>query len=86
MAFGTTLDRRAAGADRMPRPRSSPRTAGPRSTTSTRSDLVRRVTFTLTLVVRDEDPAARFDALDRLTSVAQNAIDGSDLGGAACPP
>src|SRR5262249_32127633 len=43
--------------------------------------LVRHVTYTLTLVVRDEDATARFQGLDRLTSVAQDAIDGSDLGG-----
>ncbi|MCA1684595.1 MAG: hypothetical protein LC745_01135, partial [Planctomycetia bacterium] len=47
--------------------------------------LVRRASYTLTLVARDEDPAARYDTFDRLTSVAQNAIDGKDLGGGCLP-
>ena len=33
-------------------------------------EVVRKVTYTLTLAVRDDDPASRFDALDRLTSLA----------------
>src|SRR5262249_39462720 len=43
--------------------------------------LVRHAPYALTLAVRDEDPQARFQRLDRLTSVVQNAIDGTDLGG-----
>ena len=46
---------------------------------------VRQVSFSLTLVVRDEDPFARYDALDRLSCIAQNVIDGSDLGGGSLP-
>jgi hypothetical protein len=46
---------------------------------------VRRVSFTLTIVVRDEDPGERFQRLDRLTAVAQDAIDGSDLNGGCLP-
>ena len=48
---------------------------------SASSLMLRRVSFTLTLVVRDEDPRQRFETLDRLLSIAQNAIDGSPLGG-----
>ncbi len=84
VAFGTTLDRRAAGADRTPAAVITPDTWAEVDDVDP-FQLVRRVTFTLTLVVRDEDPAARFDALDRLTNVAQNAIDGSDLGGTSLP-
>ena len=84
VAFGTTLERRAAGADRTPAAVITP-DAWAELDDVDPVEIVRRVFFTLTLVVRDEDPVARFDALDRLTSVAQNAIDGSDLGGATLP-
>ena len=42
---------------------------------------VRRVSYTLTLLVRGEDGFGRFQQLDRLTSVVQDILDGSDLGG-----
>jgi hypothetical protein len=48
-------------------------------------ELVRRVTFTITIIARDEDALARYQTLDRLSSVAQNAIDGSNLGGTCLP-
>lgn len=47
--------------------------------------VVRRVTYTLTLVARDEDSGRRFDELDRLSSVAQNFLDGTSLNGACLP-
>ena len=84
VAFGTTLERRAAGADGIPAAVITPESWAEVDDVDP-VQLVRRVTYMLTLVVRDEDPAARFDALDRLTSLAQNAIDGSDLGGACLP-
>jgi hypothetical protein len=43
--------------------------------------LLRRVAFTLTLVVRQADGTSRFNQLDRLASLAQSVINGSDLGG-----
>jgi hypothetical protein len=46
---------------------------------------IRRVTFTLTLVVRHESADCRFQLLDRLTSIVQNAIDGLDLNGGCLP-
>lgn len=42
---------------------------------------LRQVSYSLILWVRDEDPAQRYQKLDLLTSIAQNAIDGSDLNG-----
>lgn len=84
VAFGTTDERRAAGADLTPAAVLMPESWAELDDTDP-SPLVRKVTYTLTLVVRADDPGARFDALDRLTSVAQNAIDGSDLGGACLP-
>ena len=47
--------------------------------------IVRHVSFTLTLVARDEDPLTRYQTLDRLTCISLNAIDGSDLGGVCLP-
>jgi hypothetical protein len=84
VAFGTTLDRWAAGADQTPAAVITPDSWAEVDDVDP-VQLVRRVAFLLTLVVRDEDPAARFDALDRLTTVAQNAIDGRDLGGTNLP-
>jgi hypothetical protein len=46
---------------------------------------LRQVAFTLTLVVRDDDAHQRFQLLDRLTSIVQNAVDGLDLGGGCLP-
>ena len=48
---------------------------------SVSSQMLRRVSFTLTLVARGEDPRERFEILDRLTSIVQNALEGSTLGG-----
>ena len=46
--------------------------------------LLRRVSYDLVLVARAEDARERFETLDRLTSVVQNALERSTLGG-ACP-
>ena len=46
---------------------------------------VRQVFFTLTLIVRDEDAVTRYEALDRLSCLAQNVLDGTDLGGVCFP-
>ena len=45
--------------------------------------LVRLANFTLTIVIRDEDPISGFDELDRLTSLVEEALDYSDLNGSA---
>jgi hypothetical protein len=47
--------------------------------------LVRLVAFEVTLAVREEDPVEGFGRLDRLGDLAQNALDGSTLGG-GCEP
>jgi hypothetical protein len=80
VSFGTTADRRSAGADLTPAAVVTP-DAWYEADDTDPVVLVRRVFFTLTLVVRDEDPLARYDALDRLSCVALNALDGADLGG-----
>ncbi len=43
--------------------------------------ILRRVGFSLWLLVRDDDPSARADRLGRLESAARAAIRGSGLGG-----
>jgi hypothetical protein len=48
--------------------------------------MIRRVTYNLILVARAESPRDRFETLDRLTSIAQNALEGSTLGGFCMPP
>jgi hypothetical protein len=78
------LERRAAGADRTPAAVITPESWAEIDDVDP-AQIVRKVTYTLTLVVREEDPGARYDALDRLTCLAQNAIDGRDLGGACLP-
>ena len=42
---------------------------------------LRKVAFTVALIARDDDPTERFSTLDLLSSIAANALDGSDLGG-----
>ncbi len=43
--------------------------------------MLRRVTYTLVLIVRAEEPRDRFEIIDRLTSISQNALAGVALGG-----
>ena len=47
--------------------------------------IVRQVFYTLTLLVRDEQAGPRYDALDRLSSVVMNVLDGSSLNGGCMP-
>ena len=82
--FGPSPGMRAAGANRSPAALITPEGW----TEIDDSDpilVVRHVTYTLTIIVRDEDPLARYELLDRLSCVAQNAIDGSDLVGVCLP-
>lgn len=44
------------------------------------TDILRTVTYRLTITVRDEDPATRFSSLDSLASLAVNRLDGLALG------
>lgn len=48
---------------------------------SSSGSAIRRVSYLLSLVVRLEDPRERYEALDRLSCVAQNALGGSTLDG-----
>ena len=80
VVFGTPIDDLAAGADQIPMAIITP------NEWEEIDDVdpivsVRHVTYTLTLATRDEDPLARFVQLDRLTSIAQNTLNGTDLNG-----
>ncbi len=47
--------------------------------------VLRRVTFRLDLLVRDDEPLGRFKRLTQVEDSARAAIDGSDLGGGCLP-
>jgi hypothetical protein len=80
IVLGSSIDHVAGGADRDPVAVILP------SEWSEIDDVdppicLRLVGYTLTLIVRAEDADERLQRVDRLTSVVQNAIDGSDLNG-----
>jgi hypothetical protein len=84
VTFGTTADRRPAGVDLTPAAVITPVWWDEIDDVDPYV-IVRRVGFDLTIIVRDEDPVARFGQLDSLTGLAQDAIDGADLGGGCLP-
>ncbi len=47
--------------------------------------LVRHVSFKVLITIRDEYPYQGIERLDRLSSVAQDVLDGSDLNGGCIP-
>jgi hypothetical protein len=83
--LGTTARRVTVGAGRSPIAVVTPE-GWSESDPSDPTLLVREVAFTITIVVRDEEPSERYEALDRLTCIAQNVIGGSDLGGMVLSP
>jgi hypothetical protein len=82
--LGRAIDQSALGADRTPLAVIVPTQWSELDDADPTVNL-RQVTFTLTIVVRDDDADQRFQLLDRLTSIAQNAIDGIDLDGGCLP-
>lgn len=78
--FGAELDRRAIGASTPPMVSLIPG-AWEEADEVDPPCLVRRVGFRLVLLVRDDDPLARYEQLARLERAARQAIDGNDLGG-----
>ena len=84
VVFGTPIDDLAASADQIPMAIITP------NEWEEVDDVdpivsVRKVSYTLTLATRDENPQTRFEQLDRLTSIAQNALDGTNLNGGCMP-
>lgn len=49
------------------------------------TSLLRRVSYRLTIAVRDDDDFAGFDRLDRLARLVRDTLDGSSLGGGCLP-
>lgn len=49
------------------------------------ADIVHSAVYMLRIAVRDEGPAARLERLQRLGSVAKNALDGVSIGGITFP-
>lgn len=80
--FPVPLDATSTGADRAPLAVVIP-TQWVEEADVSSDALLRRVSYELVLVARAEDPRDRFETLDRLTSVVQNAIERSTLGGAS---
>lgn len=80
VAFGLGSDPR--GTDLMPRPlvRLAP-DGWTETPDSTPGAFLRTVRYSLTIAVAHPDPWERFLAADRLSAVAQNLLDGSDLAG-----
>ncbi len=79
VGFGTPAEIDVIGADRLPAAVVLP--VGWTETRDTDTSAVRRVSYRLTLVVRGDSGNERYQRLDRLTAVSQNAVEGSDLGG-----
>lgn len=84
VGFPAPLDASSIGADRSPLAIIVP-TEWAEQPDSSSGAMIRHVSFTLTLVARHETPSERFRMLDRLTSIAQNTIEGSTLGGGCAP-
>lgn len=82
--FGNPADRRGGGVDLTPAAIVTPDGWFEEDGVDP-IELVRTVAFTVTIVARGNEPTERFDLLDRLGSVAQNAIDGEPLGGVCLP-
>jgi len=84
VVLGSPADRALVGADRAPMAVVSP-TDWDEEDDADPVFNVRHVSYTLTLICRGEDHEVRYEQLDRLTSVVQDALDGSDLAGGCLP-
>ena len=82
--FGPLLDQSMIAADRVPLAVVTPDRWAEYDDVDPTS-ILRQVGYKLTLLVRDEDPSRRYDALDALSSIAQNVLDGSNLNGGCLP-
>jgi hypothetical protein len=80
--FGDALQRSQAGADTYPLAVLTPK-GWEESDDFDPALIVRRVTFAITVVIKSADSGTQFDALDRLASAIQKAVDRSGLGGGA---
>lgn len=84
VTLGAPIDRARVGVDRSPLAAVLP-DSWSESDDADQSGVLRVVAFQVVLSVRDADPSRGFDRLDRLSSLVQNALGGSDLGGGCVP-
>ena len=82
--LGIAPERRSAGADQTPLVVITPDGWSELDDVDP-AVIVRQVFFSLVIIVRDEDLSSRYETLDRLSCLIQNALDGTDLGGVCLP-
>ena len=83
--FGDSTQRSRAGADSYPLAVVTPK-GWQESDDYDPTSIVRRVSFAITVVVKDQDGSSQFDRLDRLSSAILDVVDRSDLGGNCLGP
>ena len=83
--FGAATQRGQAGADSYPLAVLTPR-GWEESDDFDPALIVRRVSFSITIVVKSQDTGPRFDLLDQLSLATQNVVDRSGLDGTCLPP
>jgi hypothetical protein len=82
--FGAATQRSQAGADTYPLAVLTPK-GWEESDDYDPTSIVRRVTFSITVVVKSEDDLPQFEALDQLSTAIKKAVDGSSLDGTCLP-
>jgi hypothetical protein len=82
--FGAAIQRSQAGADTYPLAVLTPQ-GWEESDDVDPTSIVRRMTFSITVVVTSQDALPQFDELNRLSSAITKAVDGSDLAGTCLP-
>ena len=82
--FGASTQRSQAGADQYPLAIVTPK-GWEESDDYDPTLIVRRVRFSITIVVKDQDALPRFDLLDSLSGTVKRMVDGSNLNGTSLP-
>jgi hypothetical protein len=82
--FGAATRRSRAGADTYPLAVLTPKGWEEVDDVDPTS-IVRRVTFSITVVVKSQGDEAEFDRLDRLSNAIKNVVNGSNLNGTCLP-
>jgi len=82
--LGSTIRRGCAGADTYPLAVLTPR-GWEESDDFDPTSIVRRTTFSITVVVKSEEDLPVFDPLERLSTAIKKVVDGSDLNGTCLP-
>lgn len=82
--LGASSRRGLAGADTYPLAVLTPR-SWEESDEVDPTSIVRRATFSITLVIKGQDELPEYEQLERLASAIKRAVDRSDLGGSSLP-